>query len=89
MRIQGRTLRPSNLAERRLLLSSLGTQALRVPRTANPYLIARRLERAAKGNNPDILFVCDVLNRRGNRTRPATKLPDQTETDHGSAPDRA
>ena len=69
MRIQGRTLRPSNLAERRLLLSSLGTQALRVPRSANPYLIARRLERAAKGNHPDILFVSDVLNRAGSRAR--------------------
>jgi hypothetical protein len=61
MRIQGRTLRPSNLAERRLLLSSLGTQTLRVPRKANPYLIARRLERAAKGHHPDVLFVCDIL----------------------------
>jgi len=61
MRIQGRTLRPSNLAERRLLLSSLGTQTLRVPRKANPYLIARRLERAAKDNHPDVLFVCDIL----------------------------
>jgi len=89
MRIQGRTLRPSNLAERRLLLSSLGTQALRVPRTANPYLIARRIERAAKGNNPDILFVCDVLNRVSNRTRTPTVLPGQGETDDGSTPDRA
>jgi len=63
MRIQGRNLRPSTLAERRLLLSSFGTQTVHVPRKANPYLIARRLERAAKGNNPDILFVCDVLSR--------------------------
>ena len=89
MRIQGRTLRPSNLAERRLLLSSLGTQALRVPRTANPYLLARKLERAAKGNNPDILFVCDVLNRVSNRTRTPTVLPGQGEIDDGSTPDRA
>lgn len=56
----GRTLRPSNLAERRLLLSSLGTNAIRVPRSVNPYVLARRLERAAKGH-PDVLFVSDVI----------------------------
>jgi hypothetical protein len=84
MRIQGRTLRPSNLAERRLLLS-LGSPALRVPRAANPYLIARRLERAARGNNPDVLFVCDVLNRARNRTPETTHAPDQSKSDHGSA----
>ena len=86
MRIQGRTLRPSNLAERRLLLSSLGTQTLRVPRKTNPYLIARRLERAAKGNHPDILFVCVVLNRTHTRTRDEEELA-QTETAHAQATD--
>ena len=53
MRITGRTIHASNLAERRLLLS-LGSPALRVPRAANPYLLARRLERAARGDNPDV-----------------------------------
>ncbi len=86
MRIQGRTLRPSNLAERRLLLS-LGTPVLRVPRAANPYLVARRLERAAKGNNPDILFVCDVLNRARDRTRASKGAPSQPSTDHDQASD--
>ena len=84
MRIQGRTLRPSNLAERRLLLSSLGTQTLRVPRKVNPYFLARKLERAAKGSHPDVLFVCDVLNRT--RTRNATKET-QPEPTHASASD--
>jgi hypothetical protein len=61
MRItRGRTLRPSNLAERRLLLSSLGTNAIRVPRSVNPYVLARRLERAAKGH-PDVSFVSDII----------------------------
>ncbi len=86
MRIQGRTLRPSNLAERQLLLS-LGTPALRVPRAANPYLIARRLERAAKGNNADILFVCDVLNRASKGSSLSRKVPDQSNPDHGSTSD--
>jgi hypothetical protein len=52
MRINGRTLRPSNLAERRLLLS-FGTDALRVPRNMNPFTVARRLRRAARGDSPD------------------------------------
>lgn len=85
MRIQGRTLRPSTLAERTLLLSSLGTQALRVPRAANPYLIARRLERAAKSDNPDILFVCDVLNCAGNRSPASTGAPAQSLVVEGFA----
>jgi hypothetical protein len=86
MRIQGRTLRPSNLAERRLLLSSLGTQTVRVPRKTNPYLIARRLERAAKGNNPDILFVCDVLNRARGVATPLEAEP-KSESLHAPATD--
>jgi hypothetical protein len=52
MRVCGRTLRPSNLAERRLLLS-LGTDALRVPRDMNPFTVARRLRRVVKGTTPD------------------------------------
>jgi len=84
MRIQGRTLRPSNLAERRLLLSSLGTQTLRVPRKANPYLIARRLERAAKGNHPDVLFVCELLNGPHTKTSNVEE-PAQTEAAHAPA----
>ena len=52
MRINGRTLRPSNLAERRLLLS-LGIDALRVPRSMNPFTVARRLRRAARGESED------------------------------------
>lgn len=51
MRIQGRVLRPSNLAERRLLLS-LGVDTvagLRVPRDENPFQIARRIRRIAAG----------------------------------------
>jgi hypothetical protein len=62
MRINGRTLRPSNLAERRLLLS-FGTDALRVPRTMNPFTVARRLRRAARGDSPDHDFARGLATR--------------------------
>lgn len=59
MRINGRTLRPSNLAERRLLLS-FGANPLRVPRDMNPFTVARRLRRAARGTSPDHDFVREL-----------------------------
>ena len=40
MRIQGRQLRASNLAERRIM-KALGTDVLRVPRRLNPFAVAR------------------------------------------------
>lgn len=47
MRIQGRLLRPSTLAERRVMFS-LGLPAIiRVPRSENPFSVARRLRRLA------------------------------------------
>ena len=52
----GRLVRPSNLAERRLLLS-LGIVVLRVPRRMNPYLVARRLERAARCDGDDVVLL--------------------------------
>jgi len=48
-RIHGRTVRASNLAERRIL-SSLGVHALRVPRGQNPFLVARKLRQASRPN---------------------------------------
>ena len=50
MIVTGRTVRPSNLAERRLLLS-VGVRHLRVPRSQNPYAVARRLSRLASGSD--------------------------------------
>ena len=58
-RITGRTIRPSSLAERRILLS-LGSPTLRVSRRQNVYVVARRLARAARGDTPDLMFVRDV-----------------------------
>ena len=85
MRVTGRLIGPSTLSERRLLLS-LGSPTLRVPRSANPYVVARRLERAAKGDHPDVLFVCDVIGRPRQKATAAAKSPDRSIPDYGSAP---
>lgn len=63
MRIHGRLLRPSNLAERRLLLGHFGTNSLRVPRKYNIYSVARRLERYVN-RNADLAFVIAMAQRR-------------------------
>ena len=63
MRIHGRLLRPSNLAERRLLLGHFGTSALRVPRKYNIFSVARRLERYVK-KNADLVFVQGMVKPR-------------------------
>lgn len=86
MRVTGRVLRPSNLAERRVMLSQFGSLALRVPRGVNPYLLARRLVRASQPS-ADILFVRDALcgKRRPKppRPRPSPDV-DHAEPDHAS-----
>jgi hypothetical protein len=53
MRIQGRFLRPSNLAERRVL-KSLGVDVLRVPRRLNPFAVGRHIKRIASGIGGDL-----------------------------------
>jgi hypothetical protein len=70
MRIRGRTLRPSTIAERRLLMT-FGVDYIRVPRGTNPYVVARRFARAARHQTPDHLFVRDVIDR--SRSWPAPK----------------
>jgi len=76
MRINGRTLRPSDLEERRLMLNEFGTLSLRVPRGANPYLIARRLRRAAHNECPDLLSVRERLSGRRPKTAEPHPSPD-------------
>jgi hypothetical protein len=77
----GRLVRPSNLAERRLLLS-LGIVVLRVPRRTNPYLVARRLERAARCGD-DVVLLRSLV-------RPAAGLDPQGSNDaQGPADDRS
>ena len=62
MRIQGRVIRPSTLAERRLMFT-FGVPFIRVPRGTNPFVVARRFARAARCQTPDHLFVRDVIER--------------------------
>lgn len=63
MRICGRLLRPSTLAERRLLLGHFGTSALRVPRKHNIFAVARRIERYLK-KNEDLAFLYAMMRRQ-------------------------
>ena len=78
MRIHGRTLRPATLAERRLLLTVAGTTALRVPRSENPYVIARLLRRIAGGRHSELLLVREVVqhNRKALAPSPGLDSPE-------------
>ncbi len=82
MRIKGRRLYPDNLAERRTL-GSLGELPLVCPRNVNPYVVKRRLERAAN-RNPDVLHVRELLRRAWPTPRPSPE-PDHTEPANGEA----
>ncbi len=58
MRILGRTLRASDLRERRVLIA-LGVDpavGLRVPRSENPFAVARTIKRLAR-DNEDVQFL--------------------------------
>jgi hypothetical protein len=64
MRIQGRTLRASDLRERRVLLA-IGIDpvvGLRVPRSENPFAVARTIKRLARDND-DITFLKMIAKR--------------------------
>jgi len=82
MRIQGRLLRPSTLAERRIL-KALGTDVLRVPRRLNPFAVARHIRKIAAGtggNLPELRAMLGVkpLARTTVATAPViTEAPDQ------------
>jgi hypothetical protein len=62
MKINGRILRPTTLAERRLLLS-MGVPFVRAARSMNPYVVARRLARLAKNECPDALLLRQLVER--------------------------
>ena len=80
MRIRGRTLRASTLAERRLL-ATFGVEYIRVPRGTNPFVVARRFARAASCQTPDHLFVREVIDRSKPWPKPKpSHEPDTTET---------
>jgi hypothetical protein len=60
VRIRGRRLYPSTMAQRRLMLS-LGSYPFYVPRGISPFLVARKLSRAAQGQGPEQQFLREVL----------------------------
>ena len=72
MRVTGRTVRPSTLAERRLLLA-LGIHELRVPRSKNPFAVARRLSRMANGEVEELKKL--ISPTRPPRPRPSPDQP--------------
>jgi len=62
MRVNGRNLRYSNLVERRFMLGQLGVDVIRVPRSENPYAVARRIRRMLREDD-DATFVQSLLRR--------------------------
>lgn len=72
MRIQGRTLRPSTLEERRLLLS-LGLDKLRVPRGTNPFALVRKIQKVARGARQEMKIIHALASTAAPRwSRPMT-----------------
>lgn len=79
MRIRGRTIRASTLAERRLM-ATFGVEYIRVPRGTNPFIVARKFARAARCQTPDHLFVREVIDRSKPWPKPKPSPdPDTTE----------
>jgi len=74
MRITGRILRPSTLAERRVL-KVLGVDFLRISRKRNPFTIAKAIRKLAAGRG-DLPSLKAML--ATSPTPPA--LPDSTST---------
>ncbi len=78
MRICGRYLRPSSLAERRLLLGHFGASAVRIPHSQNIFAVARRIERYLK-KNEDIVFLKKLAAPRRRHMPPVTPDLDMAE----------
>ena len=72
MRINGRLLRPSSLAERRTMLQLGLTTAFRCPRSENPFSLARKVRRLAENKSAD----ADHLRRLAAKKRPMTSPPE-------------
>lgn len=74
MRINGRLLRPSNLAERRVL-KQFGVDYIRVPRGYNPFAVARQVARLARGALPETMVIREILEEDRLR-RPRLPFPE-------------
>lgn len=84
MRVNGRLLRPSTLAERRIM-KALGLDFIRVPRSKNPFAVARQLTRVAKGAVPELQIIKEILEEDRLR-RPRIPLPDPTSPHQPASP---
>jgi hypothetical protein len=65
MRVNGRLLRPSSLAERRIFIA-LGIDSvlgLRVPRNENPFALARRFRRLALAQSEDMQVLKGIVQK--------------------------
>ena len=74
MRIQGRVLRASNLAERRVL-KTLGVDQVRVPRKQNPFAVARHIKKLATGTGGNLPELRAVLAKAFVGTPDAPTVP--------------
>jgi hypothetical protein len=81
MRIQGRCLRPSNLAERRVL-KTLGHDSLRIRRGLNPFAIGRMVKKVAAGAGGNLPALRALL-QKNERPAPVPQLPDSTSEPRG------
>ena len=84
MRINGRLLRPSSLAERRTMLSLGLTTTFRCPRSENPYAVARRLRRLAEGKSTDAEYIRRIGQQKMRPPSPG-QLPDSRSTEDAAA----
>jgi hypothetical protein len=88
MRVNGRILRASTLAEWRLL-SAFGVTDLRVPRGTNAFVAARRLGRLARYQGPDGGFMGLLLGRQPGpaapEPSPGLDHTELAEIDHGAS----
>ncbi len=73
MRINGRTLRASTIAERRLL-RSLGVEALHVPRRENPFRVARKVEQIIRRQEEELILLRSLA--QGHQPREPKPSPD-------------
>ena len=86
MRIQGRVLRASNLAERRVL-KTLGVDFLRIPRRSNPFAVVRCIKRLASGRGGDMPALKALLAKKTPQMPPV--LPDSTSEPRTDGEQRA
>jgi len=81
MRILGRTLRASDLRERRVLIA-LGVDpavGLRVPRSENPFAVARTIKRLAR-DNEDVQFLKMIVRKnKPHEPRPSPEVDRPTQ----------